>query len=93
MRQVDGRERGRPRWGVTALTCGGTVVSPESRRGSIVTAQRGRARSPHTQLRIGEAYEAGRGVPRDLKRAEEWYGRAAAAANRQAQEALARLEG
>ena len=33
----------------------------------------GRARSPHTQLRLGEAYEAGRGVPRDLKRAEEWY--------------------
>ena len=44
-----------------------------------------------TQLRLGEAYEAGRGVPLDLERAREWYGRAAAAGNAQAREALETL--
>ena len=46
-----------------------------------------------TQLRLGEAHEAGRGVPLDLGQAREWYGRAAVAGNRQALEALERLEG
>ena len=43
------------------------------------------------QLRLGEAYEAGRGVERDLERAREWYARAAAAGNQRAREALERL--
>ncbi|MDE2793537.1 MAG: tetratricopeptide repeat protein [Gemmatimonadota bacterium] len=46
-----------------------------------------------TQLRLGEAYEAGRGDGRDLERAREWYRRAAAAGNREARDALERLEG
>ena len=44
-----------------------------------------------TQLRLGEAFEAGRGVARDLERAREWYERAAVAGNRQARDALERL--
>ena len=44
-----------------------------------------------TQLRLGEAYEAGRGVLRDLERARQWYERAATAGNAQARQALESL--
>ena len=42
---------------------------------------------------LGEAYEAGRGVPRDLDKALDWYRRAAESGNARAREALERLGG
>lgn len=43
-------------------------------------------------VRLGEAFEHGRGVAKDLAEAQRWYSRAAARGNRQAAEALARLQ-
>ena len=54
----------------------------------IVAAEEGDA---IPALRLGEAYEAGRGVDRDLDAARRWYGRAAAVGNAAAAEALERL--
>ena len=43
------------------------------------------------QFRLGECYETGDGVDRDLQRAAEWYRLAAAQGHEPAKEALARL--
>jgi TPR repeat protein len=44
-------------------------------------------------VRLGEMYDPGRGVPRDLRQAREWYARAATRGLARAREALARLGG
>jgi TPR repeat protein len=46
-----------------------------------------------TQLRLGEAYEAGRGVAKSLDEARRWYGEAALRGNAAAAAAVKRLAG
>ena len=45
------------------------------------------------QLRLGEAYEAGRGVPKNLGEARRWDGEAATRGNADAAAAVKRLAG
>lgn len=47
------------------------------------------AGDPDAQFNLGQAYKLGRGVPMDLKQAEEWYAKAAAQGHLQAEDNLA----
>ena len=46
----------------------------------------------HGQFHLGECYEKGTGVPQDMEEALKWYRKAAEQENKEAIEALQRLE-
>ena len=60
-------------------------------RPSIGTALRPKKGNAHAQFNLGLLYELGRGLPKDLEKAQDWYKLAAAQGHWDAQYKLARL--
>ena len=66
----------------------GRAESPTSRAQLEAAAERG---DPEAEFTLGKAYDSGKGVPRDPKKAFEYYRRAAEQGNAKAQNNLAAL--